>query len=117
MIIKEQFVAILKKLEETDVKEEKLNEVMGLMSPELYVHFYPTWEYKSIIIDLLNYEFYGKMEASDYISDIEYFIYDLNYGKNWTEDSLTELNGTPIDISTADKLYDYLIEEYNKEDK
>lgn len=115
MITKEQFVAILKTLEETDKQEEKLNDVMTTMCPEFYVHFYPTWKYKSIIIDLLNQEFYGKMDFNEeYDSDIGYFIYDLNYGKNWTETSLTELDGTPIDISTAEKLYDYLIKERDK---
>lgn len=116
MVTKEQFVAILKTLEETDEKEEKLNEVMNSMSPDFYSYFYPTYLYKSIIIDLLNQEFYGKMEVNaEYGSDIEYFIYDLNYGKNWTENSLTELDGTPIDISTVEKLYDYLTAERNKE--
>ena len=41
-------------------------------------------------------------------SDISYFIYDLDYGNNWTPSSLT-INGESVDISTAEKLYDYLI--------
>lgn len=111
MISKEQFVAILRTLKETDEKEQKLNESMNSMCPEFYTYFYPTWRYKSIIIDLLNQEFYSKMELGDDFSDIVYFVYDLNYGKNWNENSLTENDGTPIDISTAEKLYDYLIKE------
>ncbi len=41
-------------------------------------------------------------------SDISYFIYDLDYGKDWTPSSLT-INGESVDISTAEKLYDYLM--------
>lgn len=45
-----------------------------------------------------------------YGNDIEYFIYDLAFGKNWKPDSLT-INGTSIDISTAERLYDYITAE------
>ena len=59
------------------------------------------------LISILNHMFYPNYNKSTF-SDIEYFIYDLNFGKGWTETSITE-KGTSIDISTADKLYDYLI--------
>ena len=59
------------------------------------------------LISILNHMFYPNFNKSVF-SDIEYFIYDLNFGKGWTEKSITE-KGVSIDISTSDKLYDYLI--------
>jgi len=43
---------------------------------------------------------------------IEYFIYDLDYGKEYHEGSVMQKDKTPIDISTEEKLYDFLKDEY-----
>lgn len=39
--------------------------------------------------------------------DVSYFIYELNFGKEYTE-GCVEDNGVNIDFSTAESLYDYL---------
>jgi hypothetical protein len=46
------------------------------------------------------------------LGDIEFFCYELDFGRNWTTDSLTYKDGTSIDISSADKLYDFLYSEW-----
>ena len=56
------------------------------------------------LLDFLNRIFDQDKEYSD----IDYFIYELDFGKRWTEHSLTQ-NGVSIDISTSEKLYDYLV--------
>ena len=50
-----------------------------------------------------------KDEFDDDGDMISYFMYDLEYGERWTKDSLWNEDGTVIDISTVEKLYDYLI--------
>ena len=60
------------------------------------------------LIQILHNEF-GIVRKKAYDSDIEYFIYDLDFGTKWTSTSYTEKDGTPIDISTSEKLYDYLV--------
>jgi len=40
---------------------------------------------------------------------IEYFIYELDYGVKYKEGSIIEKDGTFIDLSTPEKLYDFLI--------
>lgn len=42
---------------------------------------------------------------------IEYFIYELDYGKKYTDGCVTHENKTPIDLSTTDKLYEFLLKE------
>jgi len=42
-------------------------------------------------------------------SDISYFCWELDFGRNWTPDSITDMDDNPIDISTPEKLYDYLV--------
>ena len=45
--------------------------------------------------------------------NISYFIYKLNYGKEYQEGCIYDDEGN-IDISTAEKLYDYLMSIYPK---
>lgn len=44
----------------------------------------------------------------DWISD---FIYELEFGKNYKPEMITEKDGSNIDLSTAEKLYDVLFSE------
>ena len=43
---------------------------------------------------------------------IRYFLYEGNYGEDLKSDSVSEADGTPIDITTPEKLYDFLVNEY-----
>lgn len=68
---------------------------------------------RDTIIELLN----TAMEAPIDIhigSDIEYFCYDLNFGKEYKnrQDWIQDENGHIIDLSTPEKLYDYLVQGY-----
>ncbi len=111
MIKKETFVAILKTLEEYDKKETELNKAMNNISLTTGA-FYPLSCYKSIIIDLLNQIFYGKIDfKKENISDIDYFIYDCEYGKKADIYFITKSNGEEIHLTDAEVLYDYLIKE------
>ena len=45
---------------------------------------------------------------------IDYWIYDLNFGSKYYDGCITEKDGTNIVLKTAENLYDYLIEEMQK---
>ena len=45
-------------------------------------------------------------------TDIDYFIYEMNFGKRWPEYSVYDENEKPIPMSTPEEFYDYLIKEY-----
>ncbi len=109
MLSKEEFVNIIDTLRKYDEREEKLCKAMNEISPDFIVDFYPLSEYKTIIIRLLEKEMNAEQLDEVYGSDIQYFIYDLDYGIKWKPDSIIGKDGTSIDISTAEKLYDYLL--------
>ena len=44
-------------------------------------------------------------------NDIDYFIYELDFGKKWPEYSAYDEHGAPIPMRTPEELYDYLIKE------
>ena len=49
-------------------------------------------------------------EDDNRYSDISYFIYELDYGRKYKPGMITDQDGNDIDFSTAEKLYDYLVE-------
>lgn len=40
---------------------------------------------------------------------INYFTQELEFGSKYEEGMITEEDGTPVDLSTAEALYDYLV--------
>lgn len=109
-LTKEQFVEYVDCIKKTCDKDNMLSEaiekacnddcrVFGLYGTEC-----------SVMVDLLSLAMGLEVGTCDG-NEIEYFIYDLNFGKDYNEGCLSEMDGTPIDISTAEKLYDYIVSE------
>lgn len=112
-LTKGQFVEYVDYIKKTCDKDNMLSEaiekacnddcrVIGLYGTEC-----------SVMVDLLSLAM-GSEVGTCNGNEIEYFIYDLNFGKDYAEGCFTEMDGTPIDISTAEKLYDYIVSEAEK---
>jgi len=61
-------------------------------------------------------EYYGLIEqmcdiSSDYDNDLSYFVYDLDFGRNWHPGMVTDENGEDVPLSTIDNLWDLLTRE------
>ena len=39
---------------------------------------------------------------------ISYWVFELDFGRKWTENSVTDSYGYPIKLQTSDDLYNYL---------
>lgn len=59
------------------------------------------------IIDLLH-EIFKEADEEEWIS---YFVFDLNFGKNFHKGTVLCKDGSEIDLFTAEDLYDFLISE------
>ena len=68
-------------------------------------------EERQNLIDLLGI-LMGCNQTDDFGTDIEYFIYDLEYGTSWKENSITDDTGRSFDLHSPEALYDYLVESY-----
>lgn len=112
-LTKEQFVEYVGRIKATCDKDDMLSgaiekacnddcRVIGLYSAEC-----------STMVELLSFAMGLDLETP-YGNILEYFIWDLNFGEDYKPDSYTEQDGTPIDISTAEKLYDCIISEAEK---
>lgn len=111
MISKEKFVEIIEKLRKTndlqDFIQKTINE-SGIDSDFIYGHSFVI-AHEEIVVDLLT------VIMNDDDDDIGYFIYELDYGRNWEPGYVTDKDGNDIDaFQSADKLYDYLISRRNE---
>lgn len=48
-------------------------------------------------------------ETKEYGSDINYFVYDLQFGRNPYDLKIEDKDGNEIEIENAEQLYDYII--------
>lgn len=52
---------------------------------------------------------FGLEEDKYYGTDIEYFIFDLEFGENYKPGMVKDSEGNEINFSSAEKLYDWLL--------
>lgn len=111
---KEEFVKVINEIERQFKFRDALNEVY-----EDYDGTAP-WDPSSVLIDkmvhLLNVMF-DLEETATFESDIDYFIFELDFGRNPDDLYIEEKDGNKIYISSAEELYDWIIEHPKKENK
>lgn len=106
VISKEKFVDILVFLQNQDKRFEKLSNITDTLAPGFHTNPFFNLSYNEKIISILD-EMFGFKNGED--SMIAYFIYELDYGKKSADTPILAPDGSPIDLSSADKLYDFLI--------
>lgn len=100
---KEQFVKIINAIKEYHRKIDNIQTVLEENCGIDTVFYPPSLE--NTLIDVLSIIF------NDEGDDIEYFIYELEFGEDWEPGAITTEDGKDIKMQTAEDLYDYLIEE------
>jgi len=103
MLTKELFIKCIKQIQEHDIKVQKFSSSLEIVfdSRPMYTADH---EIVGALIDLL------EANLNDTDASVAYFIYDLDFGKKHKAGSITDKNGNDIDFSTAELVYDYLIE-------
>ena len=107
IISKEKFVEIINRLKNYNKLQDKIDELFKDNIENRERDFINVGSicigHESVVVYLLE-----KMFDTDMIS---YFIYELEYGKKYKAGCVLDENMNEIDLSTAEKLYDYLIKE------
>lgn len=104
MLSKEMFVKCINFMKERDDAINKINEIVTEEFEDSI--FYPYFKYENMLYQVL------KDVMHDENDWIEYFLYEGDYGRRLKPNSVSEADGTPIDITTPEKLYDFLVSEY-----
>ena len=105
-ISKEEFVEILNRLRDSSDLVDKVNELFRNSRDNVECDFCNgaalQISHESTVVLLL------RKLLNDAFEDIDYFIYELDYGRTYEPGMITDENGHDIDLSSAGKLYDYL---------
>lgn len=108
MITKQEFIEIMNDLKDvTDFVNKTNNEARKLkdaITSDFFNAMSLSISHENIVLKLLENIFNDNIIIS-------YWLYDLDFGRKYREGCFSENDDTPIDISTAEKLYDYLISE------
>ena len=109
MISKELFVETINFMKERNDTVDRINREISVEFEDSA--FYPYFRYEEMLVKVLEATMHDENEW------IRYFLYEGNYGEDLKPDSVSEADGTPIDIITSEKLYDFLVEEYTSDEK
>lgn len=109
-LAKQEFVDILNRLREATELVDKVEELFRDSRENLECDFCNgaglQISHEGIVVKLL------EKLMQDSVGNISYFIYELDYGRDYREGCISD-NNDNIDISTPEKLYDYLMIEYS----
>ena len=108
LITKEEFVSVLNFMQSQDAKFDSLCETLEGLAPGFRVDFLPNLSYNEQIIKLLNI----LVCSPEQDSLIDYFIYELDWGRYEKSNTALMFRGEPIDLSTPEKLYDAIVKVY-----
>lgn len=104
MITKEEFVKSLNKLKEQSDIDHQFNYHMEQAFPGSYAPIYHNvlWELSVHLLEL------SVKDDEKYVS---WWIFETDFGKRDIVTSL-RVNDKPVDVSTPEKLYDFLVEPF-----
>ena len=116
IISKDEFVKIINRLKETSDFVDETNERARKLRDAIISDFFNanslSISHEDIVVSLLIDMFNLQDDAI-----LGWWLYEEDYGRKYKDGDLTEEDGTIIDVSTAEKLYDYLIGVYNANTK
>lgn len=104
MISKETFVDVMNKLKVLDEKMNNVDVAMKELSPDFSGFYIP--QILNIALEILRDVF---DDNDDWIS---YFMFELNW-LHYYKTGCVSINGESIDLSTWDKVYEFLINNMN----
>lgn len=112
IIIKEEFVDIIKRLKQVNDFVNETNKKARELNDAIISDFFNasslSISHETTVVRLLQIIF------KDYEHIISWWIYEKDYGRR--EDiKMWDGCGNEIDLSTADKLYDYLVQDIESE--
>lgn len=104
MLNKKEFINIINHLKEKKQFTNEIDNVTRKYNNGYSLELFEIADFVSFEDDLI--KVLENMFNTDLIS---WWIYEMKYGKEFKIGNLVEQNGDKPDISTADKLYDYLV--------
>jgi hypothetical protein len=108
---KDLFIESLNQIQKQFEHDDKCHEAFSIILFNDYVSGY---DYDLVLFQLLKII---KIYMNDNHKDswIDYFIYELDFGKEYKEGCASYKNGDNIDLSSVETLYEFLLKEIENE--
>lgn len=103
LINKEDFVTTIEDIKLVNSYQDGLNNFFRKNNVDGYI-FQP--DCTATVLRLLH-NIFGEADRDNWI---EYFCFELDFGKKWKPDSVTKKDGTSIKLQTIEDLYEFLCE-------
>lgn len=104
---KEKFCEIINQLNEGERLQQKVASAVrqynSIIQSDYPEPFGMVIAHDSLVIDLLS------EIMDDKYNDIEYYCYDLEYGRLYNPGDVTDEEGNEVELRTPENLYDFLI--------
>ena len=115
MITRENFIRIMKALQESAERADKLEDAINpiiadrttVNGPICFAEMFCDWKMESDILEILSDELNDEKDQYGQ-TWIDYFVYELDWGKKWSPGYVTDAAGADIPMGTPGDLYDYL---------
>lgn len=112
MINKKEFVKIINRLRDYNDLQNKINELFENCIDNRENDFCNAGSicigHETIVVDLLQIMFND-------VDTLNYWLYNCDYGRKF-KIGMMSVDGVDIDLTTPEKLYDYLVKEMEEED-
>ena len=105
MLNKEEFIKIINRLKEANDIQDRVNDIFREAEDNILCDFTNAGSlmicHEDIVVELLENIFDTDM--------ISYWIYELDYGRDYIDGCIVDEHNEVVNIETAEDLYDYLI--------
>lgn len=99
---KELFIKTINSIEQLVVEQDAVNDILHTVDPEFgggYIYNKPI----QILSDLI------KTLIGDTYDNIDYYMWELNFGKDYTDGCITDEHDNPIKLQTPEDLYNLIM--------
>ncbi len=111
-ISKELFIETIKALETQYDHDLKCSKAFKAILPSSFDCFYDNFTLSGQLVHLLKLAFQDEED-----SWIDYYIYELEFGRNYTDGCVKLADGTNVKLYNASDLYDFLLTNYTDKQK
>lgn len=111
-ITKKLFDETIKALDHQYAHDQRCSDAFKIILPDAFPSLYDNYTLSGQLIHLLKLAFQDEED-----SWIEYFIYELEFGRNYTDGCAKMADGSHIKLYNASDLYDFLLTNYTDKQK
>jgi len=104
------FISAMGEIEKQYKHDRKCSDAFDVILPEDFTTGYDNHYLLNKLLEIIKIAFNDNHKDSW----IDYFIYDLNFGKEYSIGMITDKDGSDINLSNTNRLYDFLKEIYKE---